>query len=114
MHLAGVGDDLLVHLVAGGADRGADDDAAERDHGDLRRAAADVHDHAAVRLHDRQAGADRGRHRLFDQVGRAGAGVERGVVHGALLDLGDAAGDADDDARAGMPKPKRSCTARMK
>ena len=100
MDLAGVGDDLLVHLVAGGADRVALDDAAEGDDGDLGRAAADVDDHAAGRLHDRQAGADRCRHRLFDQVGLAGAGVEGGVVDGALLDLGDAAGDADDDARA--------------
>src|SRR3989304_1377829 len=31
---------------------------------------------------------------------RAGAGVEGGIVHGALLDLGHAARYADDDARA--------------
>ncbi len=46
-----------------------------------------------------QAGADGGGHRLFDEVGGAGARVERGVMDGALLDLGDAAGNADDDAR---------------
>ncbi len=45
-------------------------------------------------------GADSGGHGLFDEVALAGAGVEGGVVDGALLDLGDAAGDADDDARA--------------
>ena len=100
MDLAGVGDDLLVHLVAGGADRVALDDAAEGDDGDLGGAAADVDDHAAGRVHDRQPGADRGSHGLFDQVGLAGAGVEGGVVDGALLDFGNAAGDADDDARA--------------
>ena len=92
----------------------ADDDAAERDDGDLRRAAADVDDHAAAGLHDRQAGADRRGHRLLDEVGVARAGVERGVVDGALLDFGDAAGDADDTRGRGMPKPKRSCTERMK
>ena len=95
MHLAGVGDDLRVHLVAGGADRRGDDDAAERDDGDLCGAAADVDDHAAAGLHDRQAGANRRGHRLFDEVGVARAGVQRGIVHGALLDLGDAGGDAD-------------------
>src|SRR5262249_7386609 len=47
----------------------------------------------------RRAGAQRGGHRLFDQVGLAGAGVEGGVVDGALLDLGDTARDADYDAR---------------
>ena len=53
MDLAGVGDDLLVHLVAGDADGGADDDAAEGDDGDLGGAAADVDDHAAGGFHDR-------------------------------------------------------------
>ncbi len=43
----GVGDDVLVHLVAADADAAADDDAAEADDGDLRRAAADVDDEAA-------------------------------------------------------------------
>ena len=75
-------------------------DAAQRDHGHLGGAAADVDDHAADRFGDRQAGADGRGHRLFDQVGLARAGVEGGVVHGALLHFGDAAGDADDHARA--------------
>ena len=101
MDLAGVGDDVLVHLVAGHADGGADDDAAERDDGDLGRPTADVDDHAAGGLHHRQAGADRGRHRLLDQVAAARAGVQGGIVDGALFDFGDAAGDADDHARLG-------------
>ena len=79
--------------------RVVDDDAAEGDDGDLGGAAADVDDHAADRLVDRQAGADRGGHRLLDGVGLARAGGEGGVLGGALLDLGDAGGDADDDAR---------------
>ena len=60
-----------------------------------------------------QAGADGGRHRLLDEVAAARAGVEGGVVDGALFDLGDAAGDADDDARLG-DESLRSWTARMK
>ena len=79
--------------------RPADDDAAEADDGDLRRAATDVDDEAAGRLADRQAGADRGRHGLLDEARPAGAGVERGVPDGALLDLGDAGRDAEQHPR---------------
>ena len=56
----------------------------------------------AAWFHDGQAGADRGCHRLLDQVGAASAGVQRSVVDGALLDLGDARWDADGDARPGQ------------
>ena len=94
-------DDRLVELVAADPDRLADDDAAERDHRDLCRAAADVDDHVAGRLVDGQAGADRGRHRLLDDVGLAGTGVLGGFLHGALLDPGDARGHADHHPRLG-------------
>ena len=61
---------------------------------------ADVDDHAAGRVHDVEPGANRGSHGLFDEERLAGAGVERGIVNGALFDFSDAAGDADDDAGA--------------
>ena len=52
------------------------------------------------RLVDREVGADRRRHRLLDDVHRlAGAGVLGGVLHGALLDAGDARRHADDHPR---------------
>ena len=101
MHLAGIGDDAAVHLVAGDADRAADDHAAEGDDGNLGRAATDVDDHAPGRLHDGKAGADGGGKGLLDEEARAGARTESGVVNGALLNLRDAAGDADDDAGLG-------------
>ena len=45
-------------------------------------------------------GADGGGHGLLDDVGGlAGAGVLGGLLHGALLDAGDARRDADDHAR---------------
>ena len=75
------------------------DDATEGDDRHLGRAAADVDDHAAGGLHNRQTRADRRRHGLLNQIGLAGAGVESRVVHGALFYLCHAAGDADDDAR---------------
>ena len=92
-------DDRLVELVAADPDRLRDDDAAERDHRNLARAAADVHDHVAGGLAHRQAGADRGRHRLLDQVGLAGARRQAGLLDGALLDPGHARGHADHHAR---------------
>jgi hypothetical protein len=93
-------DDRFVELVAADADRALVDHAAERDHADLGRAAADVDDHRAARFGDRQAGADRRRHRLLDQVDVARAGAERRLADRAPLDLGRAARHADDDPRA--------------
>jgi hypothetical protein len=74
----------------------------------LGRAAADVDDEAPGRLADRETGADRGRHRLFDQAGPAGARVERRVSDGALLDLGDARRDAEQH-----PRPRDQPEARV-
>ena len=76
-----------------------DDDPAERDHGDLGRTAADVDDHVPGRLGDGQPCADRGGHRLLDEVRLPGAGRERRLLDGALLDARDARRDADDDPR---------------
>ena len=92
-------DDRLIHLVAGDAHRLAVDDAGQRDDGDVGGAAADVDDHAAGRLGDRQAGADRRGHRLFDQVHFAGLGAVGRVLDRALFDLRDFRRHADDDAR---------------
>ena len=44
-------------------------------------------------------GADRGGHRLLDQVRLARAGGQRRLLDGALLDAGDARRHADHDAR---------------
>ncbi len=63
------------------------------------RPAADVDDHVAARLGDGKARSDRGRHRLLDQIYLARAGALCALLNGALLDLGDAERDADDDAR---------------
>ncbi len=80
-------------------------DARERDHGDVGRAAADVDDHVARGRRHVETGADRGRHRLLDQVDLAGARRERRLAHGALLDAGDARGHADHDPRTHQLAP---------
>ena len=66
--LAHVVGDRLVEAVAADAHGARDDDAAERDDGDLARAAADVDDQVARRPGDGHVGADRRRQRLFDQI----------------------------------------------
>src|SRR5215217_6836365 len=92
--LLDVADDRLVQLVAADADALAGDDAAEGDHGHLGGAPADVDHHVPGRLVDGQADADRGRHRLLDDEGAAGAGPVGGLDHGPPLDPGDARGHA--------------------
>src|SRR5437763_4767734 len=74
-----VADDRLVELVAADADRLGDDDAAKRYHRHLTGAAADVDHHVAGRLAYGEPGADRGGHRLLDQVRLAGAGGQAGL-----------------------------------
>ena len=100
-------DDRVVHLVAADADRLPDHHPAEGDHRDLGRAAADVDHHAGHRVRDGQVRADRGGHRLLDQVDRARSRGARRLVHGAALDVGDPAGHAEHDSRVGEARPAR-------
>ena len=92
-------DDGLVELVARDLDGGRLHHAGERDDRDIGRAAADIDDHVALGLGDVDARADGGGDRLFNEVNAARAGLNARVDDRALLDLGDAGGDADDDAR---------------
>ena len=102
--VAQVHGDGLVHAVAGQAQAGGRDDAAQGDDGHLGGAAADVDDHGAGRLGDGQVGAHGSGHRLLDQVRLAGTSLHGGLEHGALLNGGGAARDADDDAGLGLPR----------
>ena len=92
-------DDGLVELVARDLDGGRFDDAGERNDRDIGRTAADVDDHVALGLGDVDARTDGGGDRLFNEVDAARAGLNARVDDRALLDLGDAGGNADDDAR---------------
>ena len=97
-------EDGLIELVAGNTDGLRDDDATHSDNGDLGGTAADVDDHGAGGFLDGQVGADSGGHGLFDQVGLAGAGLDRGLKDGTLLDRRDTGGNADDNARTRGPR----------
>ena len=66
----------------------------------------DVHDHVAVGLGDVDARADGGGHGLLNQIDPPGAAWMPASIDGALLHLGDAGGDADDDA--GFEQPEGS------
>src|SRR5580658_10504994 len=81
--------DRFVHLVAGHADGTGIDDAGERDDGDIRGAAADIHHHVAAGFSNRQACADGSDHGLFDQEHLACLGAISGVFHRPLLHLRD-------------------------
>src|SRR5205085_2496080 len=98
---ADVADDRFVELVAAHAHAALVDHAAQGDHADFGGAAADVDHHGAAGFGDGKARTDRGGHGFFDQVDLGGAGAQRRFADGAALDLRGAAGDADDDARAG-------------
>jgi hypothetical protein len=89
-------DDCVVEVVAADRQRGRDDDAAERDHRHLARAAADVDDEGCDRVLDREPGADGAGHRLLDQMRLARAGRQRRLDDGVPLDLCQAARDTDD------------------
>jgi hypothetical protein len=80
-----VADDGFVHLVAADPDGPRVDDAAERQDGDFRRAAADIDHHRAGRLGDRQASTDGCGHRLLDQPHLARAGALGGLLDGAAF-----------------------------
>src|SRR5580704_5541976 len=96
-----ISDDRLVHLVAAHPNRPAVDDAAEREHRDLRGAAADIDDHRAARLRHRQTSADRCRHWLLDQKYPPGAGAFRGFLDRPPLHRGRPGRNAHDDLRGG-------------
>ena len=87
----------LIELVAGDLDRGGFHHTGEGDHSDIRRTAADVHHHVAVGLGDVDARADGRRYRLLNKIHLPGAGLNTGIDDGALLNLRDTGGHADDD-----------------
>ena len=97
-------EDGLVELVTGNTDGLRDDDAAHSDNSDLGGTATDVDDHGAGGFLDGQVGADSGGHRLFDQIGLAGTGLDRGLKDSSLLDRRDAGRNADDNARTRGPR----------
>ena len=91
-------DDGLVEFIPGDLDGFRHDDAVERQDRHVRGPAADIHDHVSVGARDVQSGSEGGGDGLLDQEDPACSGLKRGVVDGSLLHLGDAGGDADNDA----------------
>src|SRR6185369_11938144 len=96
---ADVGADRFIHLVPADAHGSRVSEAAKRQDRDLGRPAADIDDHRPDRLGHRHVGADRSRHRLFDQVNRTRPSVRGGVADRAALDRCRAARHANYDLR---------------
>ena len=97
---ADVVDDRLIERITADADRLCGDNAAHRDHGDLRRAAADVNDHCAGRIENGQAGAECGCDRLGNKLNRTGACFFGSLLDGTAFNRRYAGGNADNDAGA--------------
>mgnify|MGYP000971462340 CR=1 FL=1 len=92
--------DLFVVVVAGHADAGGLDLAAEAQHGDVGGAAADVDDHPAIRHGDVDAGAESCGDRLINEVDLTRTGGHDGLHHGVALDAGD--GGRHTDGHTGL------------
>ena len=99
IHALNILDDGGVHLIAADADGAARNDAAERDHGDLRRTAADIDDHAPRRFFDGKSRTDCCCHRLLDEIRLARARLLCSINDGTLLHLGDSRGHTDHHTR---------------
>src|SRR3569623_1290160 len=97
---AHMGDDVAVELVACAAQVLGAHDAAERYDRNVDGAASDIDYHAAYRLPDRHADAERRGHGLFNYIYFAGTRIARRVFDRAYLDVGDAGGHADNSPRA--------------
>ena len=86
-------------VVAGHLDGVVRHDAAERNHGNLRRAAADVNHHVALRRIHVEADTDGSRHGFVKEEHVAAAGMLGRVAHGTQLYFGRAGGHADNHAQ---------------
>ena len=74
---------------------------AQGNHAHFGGAAADIHHHRAGGFFNRQTCTDSGGHRLFNQINGRSACSQGGIADGFALNLGGAAGHADNDARRG-------------
>ena len=89
----------LVQRIARTAYAAGCHNAGKADNSHFRRAAADIHNHAAHRFSGRQPGTNGGSHWLFNHRYLAGTGFGGGLAHGAAFHFGHAGRHADDHAR---------------
>ena len=94
-----IGGNGFVHFIAGDPHRTAVNNSGKGDDGNIRSAAADVHDHAPGRLGNGQARANGRHHRLLHQKDFTSPGTHGGILDGAFFHLGNFRGHADHDAR---------------
>ena len=90
--------DGLVHFIPGMSDGSACHNAAECDDGNVRRAAADIRDHAAGCTVYRHTRADRRCHRFLQNKDFCRAHLSDDLLNRSFFDFGDAARHTNDDA----------------
>ena len=91
-------EDLFVVVVAGHAHAGGLDLAAQRKHCNIGGAAADINDHAALRLGDVDAGAKGSGNGFVDQVHLTGTSGHHSLHHGIAFNAGNGGGHTDGHA----------------
>ena len=94
--LAHIFDDSFVKGDARHLDGSGGSNAVHAQNADVRRAAADVHHHAALRRADVQIGTQSGSQRFLNQIDTPRTGLRCRLNDSTFLNLGDAAGNADD------------------
>src|SRR5204863_6207485 len=80
----------FVELVSANPQAAAEDDAGQRDDCDFASTAADINDHIARGLMDRQTNADRRGHGLLNQVNLPRTGMGGRVLDCTFLHFSDA------------------------
>ena len=91
-------EDFFVVVVAGHAYAGGLDLAAQRKHCNIGGAAADINDHAALRLGDVDAGAKGSGNGFVDQVHLTGTSGHHSLHHGIAFNAGNGGGHTDGHA----------------
>ena len=92
-------DDAFIEFIAGCADRSRIGHAAQRKNTNFSRTAANIDNHRTCRIFNRQACAQSGSHRFFNQMYACRAGSKRRIQNRFTFHLGRAARNTDNHTR---------------
>src|SRR5215203_2555894 len=107
-------DDRVRHRVTGDPQRASVDRPRHRDYGDIGRSAADVDDHVAGWIGDRQTSADCRGHRFVDEMHLTRLRAKPAVFDRSAFDRGDFRWHANKEARPDHGPPAVSLADEMR